>query len=392
MTKLFDSNRGAAPSTHVLAIGVGRYPHLLGGDQQLADKPFGLKQLSSPPVSVKALLDWFMAPFNTLSSVGFTNGNAPLGTIHALASAPQPVSIETPNGSVMLDSATKNNIDDAFAAWLNAVKSNDTNIGVFYFCGHGLMVSNHYLLAEDFGVNALMPWSKAFDVSSTIRAIEREVNGTLYFFLDACREVSRDLALTVGANPMALMETDLTKKVTRKSSVCISAAGEGELAFAPPGGQASRFSNALIRALSGFSGIKIAGQTAWEVDGETLASATRIILEQEWENPQGQGRLQVCEQQIYGGSIPLLRLSNPPKVTVKINYLPEAMRSQYELYVQSTNTKVAQTKQDKCLVADVPMGIYTVGAVDPDGVHQSDIRLDEDLRPPRYNLELGLQP
>lgn len=392
MTLLFDSGQGAAPSTHVLAIGIGQYPHLLGGIQQLADKPMGLKQLDSPPVSVKALLDWFIAPSKILGSVGFSNGYAPLGTIHALASAPQPVCIETPNGPVLLDRATKDNIEYAFAAWLNAVRSNDKNIGVFYFCGHGLMVSDHYLLAEDFGHNSLQPWSKAFDISSTIRAIEREVNGTLYFFLDACREISRDLALSVGANPMALMEADLTKRVTRKSSVCISSTGEGELAFAPLGGQVSRFSNALIRALSGFSGIKTAGQSEWEVDGETLATAIRIILEHEWDKKQGQSRLQVCEQRINGSSVPLLRLSTPPKVAIKVNYLPETRRTLYELYVESAKIKVAQTKEDKYLEGDVPMGIYTVGAIDLDGVHQPDIREYEDLRPPRYNLELGGQP
>jgi hypothetical protein len=255
------------------------------------------------------------------------------------------------------------------------------------------MVSDHYLLAEDFG-STLQTWTKAFDVSSTIRAVEREVKGALYFFLDACREVSRELALSVGANPMALMEADLTKKVTRKSSVCISATGEGELAFAPPGGEVSRFSRALLRALSGFAGIKIAGQPVWEVDGETLASSIRNILEYEWEKAQGQkgSRLQVCEQLINGSSVPLMRLSTTPKVAVEVNYLPEALRVQYELYIQSAQVRVAQTKENKCLEAEVPMGVYTVGAVDPDGVNQPDIRSDEDLRPPRYQLQLGVQP
>ena len=56
MTLVFDSGRQNTPSTHVLAIGIGRYPHLLGGDDgKLAAKPLGLKQLDSPPVSVRAL-------------------------------------------------------------------------------------------------------------------------------------------------------------------------------------------------------------------------------------------------------------------------------------------------------------------------------------------------
>lgn len=392
MTLVFDSGNGDNPSTHVLAIGVGRYPYLLEGDGQLAAKPLGLKQLKSPPVSVKALVDWFLAPTLVPGSVGFTNSAAPLGTVFALASASQPVTIDAINGPVILDSATKVNIEDAFSLWLNAVKRNDANIGVFYFCGHGVMVSDHYLLAEDFG-SGLQVWTKAFDISSTIRGIEREVDGALYFFLDACREVSRDLALSVGANPIGLMQADLAKKVSRKSSACITATGEGQLAFAPLGGQVSRFTKAMLRALSGFAGTKSAGRPSWEVDGETLASAVRQILEHDWEKAADMkaNSPQVCEQIINGISVPLLRLQAAPKVSVEINYLPETLRSQYQLYLKSSHTHVVQTKENKCLVADVPMGVYTVGAEDPEGKLQPDVRLDEDLRPPRYNLELGAQ-
>jgi hypothetical protein len=394
VTLVFDSGRGSSPSTHVLAIGVGSYPHLLGGDpHNLADKPLGLKQLDSPPVSLKAFLDWFLAPINVPGSVGFTNSVAPLGTIHALASATQSVGIDTPTGLVSLDRATKDHIDNIFMAWLETLKRNDTNIGVFYFCGHGVMISDHYLLAEDFG-SSLQMWTKAFDVTTTIRAVEREVKGTLYYFLDACRQIPRELALSIGANPLPLMPVDLSKKVIRKSSACISATGEGDLAFALSGGKVSRFTGALLRALSGFSGVKRAGQPTWEVDGEQLASAIRKILEYEWEKLKSEkaSHLQVCEQLIHGSSVPLIRLSTVPKVVVEVNYLPEAMRAQLELFVQSTLANVVhQIKENKCLEAEVPMGFYTIGAVDPDGVHQADIRPDEDLRPPHYNLVLGAQ-
>lgn len=393
MALVFDKGCGNNRSTHVLAIGIGRYPHLLGGDKNLAANPLGLKQLESPPVSLKALVDWFLAPTMVVGSVGFTNTEVPLGTIRALASATHAVTIDTPSGPVELDSATKDNIDDAFSSWLDAVRSNDANIGVFYFCGHGIMVSDHYLLAEDFGSN-LQAWSKAFDMTSTIRGVEREVKGNLYFFVDACREISRDLALSVGANPFALIPADLTKKVSYKSSVCISATGEGQLAFARSGGQVSRFTKALLHALSGFAGVKSAGHQTWEVDGETLASAVRTILAHNPEKVPGgkESSLQVCEQVIRGSLVPLIRLLSAPKVAVEVNYLPETLRAQYKFYLRSAHTHIVQTKENKCLEAEVPMGVYTVGAVDPDGALQPDERPDEDLRPPRYTLELGAQP
>ena len=388
MTLIYDSGRGDAPSTHVLAIGVGNYPHLLGGNSQLAINPMGLKQLESPPVSLKAFLEWFLNPIIAPGGLGFINEDAPLGTIHALASVSPNMIMRNDTGPIELDSAKKENIDEAFTAWLEVLKANDSNIGVFYFCGHGVMVSDHYLLAEDFG-RTLQPWSKAFDISSTIRAVERETKGALYFFLDACREVSRELALSIGANPQALMEADLTKKVSRMSSVCISATGEGEQAFAPNGRQVSHFTKALLKALSGFAGNKRNGTAMWDVDGENLGSTIRKILEYEFEKRIHNGKNQVCEQLINGRSIPLIQLLTPPKVAVEVNYVPENMRACFEISVKSPKIHLTQIKENKLFEVEVPMGMYTVCAIDPDGQHNSDIREDEELRPPYYILELG---
>lgn len=151
------------------------------------------------------------------------------------------------------------------------------------------------------------------------------------------KEVSRELALTVGGNPLALMDADLSLKVSRTSLTCISATGEGQLAFAAPGGQVSRFLKALLRALSGFSGIKTAGHAKWEVDGETLASAIRKILEHDWERSADKKAisLQISEQIIHGRSVPLICLNSPPKVAVAVTYSPESKRALYELYLQS---------------------------------------------------------
>lgn len=393
MSLVFDSGRTNDPGTHVLAIGVGRYPHLLRGDGKLAADTLGLKQLDSPPVSVRALCEWFLASIRQPQMVGFSNSETPIATLHTLASAIEPLSLSTPNGSILVEAATRTNIDAAFASWLTCLRRNDANVGVFYFCGHGLMVADHFLLAEDFGKNDLRPWEAAFDISSTIRAVEREVKGSLFFFLDACREVSQELALSTGANPSALMDANLKSRVIRSSLTRISATGEGQLAFAEPGGKISRFTKALIQSLSGFAGIKKAGQEVWDVDGETLASSVRKILEHDWQktNIGDMASLQLSEQVIHGRAVPLIRLSSPPKVSVQVSFSPETKRSLYELYLQSGTMRFAQTKLDRAFETDVPMGIYSVGAIDPSGILQSDVRPHEDVRPPRYNVVLGTQ-
>ena len=391
MTLLYDASIAGQPGTHVLAIGVGRYPHLLGGDGNLANKPLGLKQLASPPVSLKALLDWLLAPLLNPGATGFVNNIAPLSSISALASATQPVEIDTPDGLVQLQPATRQGIQEAFEAWLVRVKSHSDNIGVFYFCGHGIMSADHILLAEDFGTNKAQPWAQAFDISTTIRAMEREVQGAVYYFIDACREISRDMAMTLGADPYALTPVELDKRVIRRSVTAVFATGEGDLAYAPKGGEVSRFTNALISALSGYCGTKAPGAATWNADGEIIASAIRQLLE--YDALESFGKIgtgtQVSEQWVQGISIPLLRITSPPKVKVWLDLAPSKMRTAYELYLLSAHgNRIVQTRLNNVFKVEVQRGFYEVGAHDPDGALPSIVHLEEELVPPMYPLTL----
>lgn len=395
MTLLHDTGLPAQAGTHVLAIGVGSYPHLLGGSKTLANKPLGLKQLQSPPVSVKKLLDWFLAPILAPGAAGFSNATAPLASVEALASSSPATTIDTPGGAVALDAATRQNVQYAFEAWLDRAKAHPDNVGVFYFCGHGLMASEHYLLTEDFGRSNAQPWAAAFDISTTIRAVEREVPGAIYYFIDACREIARDVAMTLGAAPNALVAVDLNKKVVRKSVTAIYATGEGELAFAPLGGAVSRFTSALLCAMSGYCGIKPPGGATWNVDGEGIAAAVRQLLEFDAlkiKGKAGTGK-QVSEQAVQGSPVPLLRLTSAPKVKVWLDLMPSQRRAYYELYLVSANgNRVAQTLLDQVFQVEVPRGFYEVGAHDPVGALPPVVHAEEELVPPMYSLTLQSQP
>jgi hypothetical protein len=50
------------PGTHVLVIGAGQYPHLIGGEAP-AQKTDGLRQLSSPPMSARAFAEWMLRDY-----------------------------------------------------------------------------------------------------------------------------------------------------------------------------------------------------------------------------------------------------------------------------------------------------------------------------------------
>lgn len=283
MTTVFHSgNQGdtGLPGTHVFIVGVGEYPCLLGGDPgRLLDKPMGLGQLSSPPLSAVAMADWFLRRqvfgAEVDDRVGFHNPHSPLASVEMLMSPY--FSYKCPDGTIAaVDPATLNNIDACYGAWLERAKSHAGNIAVFYFCGHGAAGSSDYILPSDFGTHKKNPWSDAIDITETARAARREVSGSLYFFIDACRESSRD-SLMPGANPPALQYVDFDKRVLCFARMLLWATGEGATAFGAKG-QVSRFSAALIEALSEFYGEELEDRGGWAVTGEALAKSVRTIL------------------------------------------------------------------------------------------------------------------
>lgn len=152
MTTVFISgNRTNVNSagTHVLIVGVGEYPCLLGGDSvRLLDKPMGLGQLSSPPLSAVALADWFIGR-QTLGPevdepVGFHNPNAPLASVEMLVSPGLSYQCRDCT-NVAVEPTTRDNIDCSYGAWVERAKSHAGNIAVFYFCGHGIAGSSDYI-------------------------------------------------------------------------------------------------------------------------------------------------------------------------------------------------------------------------------------------------------
>ncbi|MFL9910439.1 nSTAND1 domain-containing NTPase [Paraburkholderia sp. RL17-337-BIB-A] len=316
MTILYERGTPTSAGTHILVVGVGRYPYLIDGTPGLlADYPLGLGQLSSPPVSAKAFIDWCFAPLFDPAAAGFENPDSPLLSLEGLASSEAPVVVDTPTGSAELGLATRSNIQTAFARWRSHVISNDANIGVFYFCGHGVMVNSHYLLAEDFGQNADDPWGGAIDISRTIRGVMRAAKGSLYFFIDACRQISRDMNSIEGGEPRALLSFVKRDPVIANAVSLIEATGEGKLAFSLEKGKTSRFSEALLVALSGNCGVHHRDSGTWDVDSVTLASTVRRLLE---EGNKATAYRQFCRPEIEGASVPLLRLRVKPRLAMEL--------------------------------------------------------------------------
>ncbi len=386
MTLIYDAGLEDKPSTHVFAIGVGSYPHLNGGDEdRKAKNTLSLGQLFSPPTSMKTFVEWFFNP-----SFGFNNPDAPLSTVRCLASSVSPIQIQTSiELSDPISTANLDNIENEFAAWVDDLKKNENNVGIFYFCGHGIMVENHYLLAEDFGnPMSLKPFKYAFDITMTMRALDREINGSIYYFIDACKEISSELALSLGTGPDSLININIKNRVMRKYSCCLSATGDGKLAYAPLNGQVSRFTNSLLRALSGYCGSRVPGQKFWQINGESLGNSINAILDYEWSLEKNSKNFQICDISTSGKVVSFHITNTKPKVTLSVNLNPETNRHLYKIYAESATTVVSQEWKNECFITDVPTGQYKIGAIHANGIDQ-DTRPDQDVLPPHYNLVLN---
>src|SRR6266498_1556452 len=141
-----DAHPSANPGTHVLIIGVGKYAHGKGAGASpiAADLP----QLTSPPLSARAIADWFIASFKNLRK--------PLVSVSLVISEEQskPYQPPRPPGAppLIAPAATLDNVKNAALGWANRLSAHRDNMAVFYFCGHGASLGQKAaLLLEDFG-------------------------------------------------------------------------------------------------------------------------------------------------------------------------------------------------------------------------------------------------
>src|SRR5215471_11458878 len=139
MTQIRIGPAATAPATHVLIIGVGYYRHLLDGPEPRGRGVHrGLSVLESPPISAEKLARWVLGTDNSPGG-GLNNPATPLATLEVLISSRNPVSLDVNGTSYAVERATLPAVQKAFDRWLAEVRTNAKNVGIFYFCGHGLI-------------------------------------------------------------------------------------------------------------------------------------------------------------------------------------------------------------------------------------------------------------
>jgi Caspase domain len=185
---LDDALPPANPGTHVLIIGVGGYQ--FGKGPQASLVAGDLNQLTSPPVSARAIADWFIESFR--------NPNKPLASVSLLLSEaaartyqpPRPVS----SAPKTVPNATLDNVKAAALKWAERLKTNKDNLAVFYFCGHGASQGpKAALLLEDFGRAGGTDFDAAVDVEVLQGTMLNSPAIQQLYLLDCCRTAADDL-------------------------------------------------------------------------------------------------------------------------------------------------------------------------------------------------------
>jgi hypothetical protein len=250
------------PATHAIVIGVGAYPHLNGGSaSEVTPLHGGLGQLSSPPASAHAIASWLLDEFH--------NPDKPLATISMLVSAPdgdgsfaharlsQPF---TPKP------ATIEHVKKAVNEWKDLGDSNEGNLLVFFFCGHGVArgLDGLTLLLSDYGALENMPMDGAIDFAALHRGMSQCAASEQCFFVDACRTVS-DIATATTATGQQIIQdnTDRPYASDWKYAIFYSTLA-GEKAYGRTN-KPSFYTEELIKALNGSGSNNRNGQGEWRI-------------------------------------------------------------------------------------------------------------------------------
>jgi hypothetical protein len=306
------------PAAHLFAVGVGAYRHLAGGQDPLDHlRGVRLSQLSSPPLSARAVTDWFLTQLN--------NPEVPLGSAELLTSPAEPYRL--PEGTeVDVEAAALANIKTAFDRWLARCDRHEENIALFYFCGHGLMREVVALLAEDFGASPQRPFEASVDFTMTFEGMARCKARRQLYLVDACRQVMSSTLDLRQIDATALI-TGTFKRDGYRDAPILYASAEDDRAYALPG-HPTRMAEALVRGLSGLGSERVGGR--WTVTTRRVLQAVAEIISRE-NTPQAPMQQPRVEGEGSDLPTPLHYPKEAPEVGITIGCRPDPATGAAEL-------------------------------------------------------------
>jgi Caspase domain len=361
---------------HALVIGVGDYDYLYGGaryEPRPAPPVLALGQLTSPQASALAFASWLRS--------SYSNRHAPFGSIELLVSSDS----DTPKGgtSFPAEGTTLAEIREAFARWRARCDAHRDNIAIFYFSGHGVEGLNSFLLPSDFGADALAPFERAIDFTSTFRGMEHCRADTQLYFIDACRYLSQEAVGQHGA-VLASFRHDIPP-YGRSAAPIYRATALGTGAQGAPR-QPSLFTSTLLRCLEEF-GAECEQNGRWTISTATLGPALVRLMERV--RPGSQSGM--CQGD-YGPARVIHEIERP-LVLASVTCNPAGALASAELRARRNSPpwEVERAPDPAPWYIELEPGIYDVGAFFEDGVFTSGWHQRERIVvPPYFACELDV--
>ncbi len=314
MKELYLDERGTGPGVHALIIGVGRYPYLTGKHLEFD----GYRDLTSAPVSALHFMQ-------KLVDTDVAEWAVPVASVDVLLS-PTRTLVNHTGTHVDVADPTRENIQEAFQHWLNRCASHPENIGVFYFCGHGVQAESQVLLASDFARFDDSPFMGAFAYDVSRDGILQFGPPTQCVFIDACRVPLTEQVRLLNRGVSALKTADAFGERSCLHDLTLRAP-LFDVMEAPPNltgysdGVVSYFTSALTRALDGQAAMEEDLTGDWVVDNQNVSVNMTKLLQQEI-GPGATGRA-VEGAMIFDRKV-LRRLVAPPPTMITVSCEPLA--------------------------------------------------------------------
>lgn len=363
MTLVVDQ-AGNGPQVHVLAIGVGGYRHLAGGREPVDHSTFNLKQLTSPPHSALAFVDWITR---------INHPSATLGTVELLVS-PEFTYTQPDGAKTKVAEPSAGNVRAAFDRWKAHCDSDTGNVAVFYCCGHGVERESQFLLLEDFGKSNNRLLENTVDVGKLYVAMNRCKARTQYYFMDACRQILPKFYDMLSGNAPTLLDPWLRAE-SRKNAALLFATSGGGTAYGKRD-KPTLFTQSLVRGLDGLGSRK--DNSRWVVTMPDLMRAVTQLM----------GPKQPAEMSRCIGVSPLHILRCSPTVPVNIDCEPDAAVRQASLALTRVRKPGDSTPPPRVgprgWSYQLPADIYNLTIAFPSGSYQQS-ETDLHAWPPGYN-------
>lgn len=342
------------PGIHVLIVGVSQYDHLPPRGTRDPSK-WNLAQLESSAVS--ALTVW-----RTLEELDHQNLlDARIKTARVLLSpSPAEIAREAAFATSPWVLPTRQAFQEAAAGWRNDASAHEADTTFFFYSGHGVMRSPE---------SAILTFTDIFnavDAPASSCAASRDIfNGmapspqlpnvsrTQFYFFDCCRSAVEELVWDPNAAARQVFPGTLNG-VDNRVAPMYFASVPGDITLADPSGL-TVFGSAVDYSLrkGAVSGLEIApGRVIWPVTTLSMDRVLRVHLDKYSQKLDVGGR--------YVDST-LIRLPNPPTVTVRLALMPAGRmerQAQVDIQDDQRTSRCRMNPWDRTIEPNLASGHY----------------------------------